>query len=405
MRLRISLSSVSKTLSTTSIDHPKIPFTTAVQELATFLRNGRPNITVLTGAGVSTDSAIPDYRGVNGTYTLNPDYKPIFYQAFVASDEARHRYWARSFLGFPPVMTTQPNPTHYALTVLQSPSSLSSLSSSSPSLDIQGQGKIEAPQYIQNQDQGQVQVQNLNQGQRQSQNQVQDSIQSEREGYIRTLITQNVDGLHQKAGARNVVELHGTLHRVKCMSCGHEEDRSEFQQVLADLNPDWNELIQSQSASSLYTRMNADGDVELKSPEQQQPRPNIKKLDFRTFQYPTCSCCGTGNYKPSVVFFGENVPTHIKKSTTQAILESDGLLIVGTSLTTYSAFRLVKLAKDVGIPVAIINLGKSRGDPLADLRYDEKSTQLLKAVVSELGLGQVPGEVKHRKRTMNVVGS
>ncbi|KAG0019905.1 NAD-dependent protein lipoamidase sirtuin-4 [Entomortierella chlamydospora] len=402
MRLRISLSSVSKALSTsTTNSSPKPPFSIAVNELASFLRDGRPNITVLTGAGVSTDSAIPDYRGENGTYTLNPGYKPIFYQAFVASDEARQRYWARSFLGFPPVMTTQPNPTHYALTLLQS----SSLSSSSPS-NLSGQVQDQYQNLNQGQDNDPVQVQPQAQTQAQAQAQAQDSNRAQLGGYIRTLITQNVDGLHQKAGTKNVVELHGTLHRVKCMSCGHEEDRSEFQKVLADMNPEWNELIQSQSASSLYTRMNADGDVELKSPEQQQQtRPNDKQLDYRTFHYPKCSCCGSGDYKPSVVFFGENVPPGIKDSTTQAILEADALLVVGTSLTTFSAFRLVKLAKDVGVPIAMINLGKSRGDSLVDLRYEEPSTRLLKAVVSELGLGKVPGEIRRRKRTINVVGS
>ncbi|KAF9397968.1 NAD-dependent protein lipoamidase sirtuin-4 [Mortierella sp. AD011] len=399
MRLRISLSSVSKALSTsTTKPPPKPPFSIAVNELASFLRDGRPNITVLTGAGVSTDSAIPDYRGENGTYTLNPDYKPIFYQAFVASDEARHRYWARSFLGFPPVMTTQPNPTHYALALLQS-SSLSSLSPSNPSRQVQDQYQ----NLNQGQDNDPVQVQS--QPQPQNQDQDQDSNRAQSGRYIHTLITQNVDGLHQKAGSKNVIELHGTLHRVKCMSCGHEEDRSEFQKVLADMNPEWNELLQGQSASNLYTRMNADGDVELKSPEQQQARPNNKLLDYRTFQYPKCSCCGSGDYKPSVVFFGENVPPGIKESTTQAILEADALLVVGTSLTTFSAFRLVKLAKDVGVPIAMINLGKSRGDSLVDLCYDEPSTRLLKAVVSELGLGTVPGEIRHRKRTINVVGS
>ncbi|KAF9169813.1 NAD-dependent protein lipoamidase sirtuin-4 [Mortierella sp. AD010] len=350
MRLRISLSSVSKALSTsTTKPPPKPPFSIAVNELASFLRDGRPNITVLTGAGVSTDSAIPDYRGENGTYTLNPDYKPIFYQAFVASDEARHRYWARSFLGFPPVMTTQPNPTHYALALLQS-SSLSSLSPSNPSRQVQDQYQ----NLNQGQDNDPVQVQS--QPQPQNQDQDQDSNRAQSGRYIHTLITQNVDGLHQKAGSKNVIELHGTLHRVKCMSCGHEEDRSEFQKVLADMNPEWNELLQGQSASNLYTRMNADGDVELKSPEQQQARPNNKLLDYRTFQYPKCSCCGSGDYKPSVVFFGENVPPGIKESTTQAILEADALLVVGTSLTTFSAFRLVKLAKDVGVPIAMINL-------------------------------------------------
>ncbi|KAF9086390.1 NAD-dependent protein lipoamidase sirtuin-4 [Mortierella sp. AD031] len=308
MKLRISLKSVSKALSTTTEATARIPLATASKELASFLRDGHSNITVLIGAGVSTDSAIPDYRGENGTYTLNPDYKPVFFQAF------------------------------------------------------------------------------------------------------------NVDGLHQKAGARNVIELHGTLHRVKCMTCGHEEDRSDFQQVLADLNPEWNDLLQSQSTSRLYSRMNADGDVELKTPEQQQEQQEqqhqqeqhsnkAKGLDYRTFQYPTCSCCGSGNYKPSVVFFGENVPIEIKEASAQAILESNGLLVIGTSLATYSAFRLVKLAKDTGIPIAMINLGESRGQSLANLRYDENSSLLLKAVAHELGLGDIPGVIKQRKQVMNVVGS
>ncbi|KAF8936437.1 NAD-dependent protein lipoamidase sirtuin-4 [Dissophora ornata] len=378
MRLRISLQSVSKTLSTdTASTSSRAPFPVAVQELASFLRDGRPNITVLTGAGVSTDSAIPDYRGENGTYTLNPDYKPVFYQAFVASDEARHRYWARSFLGFPPIMTTEPNPTHYAITAMQSPPL-----SAKP---IQGP----SPTYNQQQQEDPH------------------PLLTNKSGYVRTLITQNVDGLHQKAGAKDVIELHGTLHSVKCMTCGHEEDRSEFQQVLADLNPDWNAVVQSQTTASLYTRMNADGDVELNTPDQRRQLPghSAEMLDYRTFQYPTCSCCGSGDYKPNVVFFGENVPVDVKERSTQAILESDGLLVIGSSLATFSAFRLVKLAKDTGIPIAMINLGRSRGDPLADLRYDESSSRLLKAVANELGLGEISGIIKRRRQTLNVVGS
>ncbi|KAF9146884.1 NAD-dependent protein lipoamidase sirtuin-4 [Mortierella sp. GBA39] len=372
MKLRISLQSVSKALSSTSDATARIPLTTASKELASFLRDGHSNITVLTGAGVSTDSAIPDYRGENGTYTLNPDYKPVFYQAFVASEEARHRYWARSFLGFPPIMTTQPNPTHYALAALQSPAAVQG-----PCLDPNNKSN-------------------------------QESLKS---GYIRNFITQNVDGLHQKAGARNVVELHGTLHSVKCMTCGSKEDRSDFQQVLADLNPEWNDLLQSQSTSRLYSRMNADGDVELKTPEQQQhdqqhqPSSKDKRLDYRTFQYPTCSCCGTGQYKPNVVFFGENIPSATKEFSSRAILESDGLLVIGSSLATFSAFRLVQLAKDTGIPIAMINLGQSRGDALANLRYDENSSLLLKAVAQELSLGEIPGVIRKRKQVMNVVGS
>ncbi|KAF9906323.1 NAD-dependent protein lipoamidase sirtuin-4 [Lobosporangium transversale] len=389
MRVRISSRSVATSIrSSVSSNVNKAFSPVAVQELTSFFRDHGPNITVLTGAGVSTDSAIPDYRGENGTYTLNPDYKPIFYQAFVASNEARHRYWARSFFGFPPIMTTQPNPTHFALTALQQPTRFSPPSISPGPLPAENIGH----------DSKSLQE---NEAQR-----------YKKSGYIRTLITQNVDGLHQKAGTTDVVELHGSLHRVQCMSCEHEQDRSEFQKILADMNPEWDALLQSQTSSSLYSRMNADGDVELLTPEQQQQQQQQqhqqtrnKLLDYRSFRYPTCSHCGSGHYKPNVVFFGENVPVRVKEHTYQAILESDGLLIIGSSLATYSAFRLVKLAKDTGLPIAIINLGPSRGDPLASLRYDVPSTPLLRAVADQLGLGPIPGEIKHRKRSLNVVGS
>ncbi|KAG0362794.1 NAD-dependent protein lipoamidase sirtuin-4 [Podila minutissima] len=361
MRLRISLRSVAKTISTSTSTSPSQPLAISAKILADFIDTHSGSLAALTGAGVSTDSAIPDYRGQHGTYTLNPDYQPIFYQAFRDSDQARHRYWARSFLGFPPILTTQPNPTHFALAALQGD---------------------------------------------------QDNIHSTR--HLSSLITQNVDGLHQKAGARDVIELHGSLHLVRCMKCGHEEDRGVFQETLAELNPDWQELLVSQSASKLYTRMNADGDVDLKTPEEQRREEeqhadrDVRKrapLDYHTFQYPTCSCCGTGQYKPKVVFFGENIPQQTKDASTQAVLESSGLLVMGTSLATYSAFRLVKLAKETGIPIAMVNIGPSRADELADVRVDGNSSLLMKEVARELGIGEVKGEIRTRIRVMNVVGS
>ncbi|KAF9571504.1 NAD-dependent protein lipoamidase sirtuin-4 [Mortierella alpina] len=372
MRLRISPRSVSKALFTAKTHAAANPsFTSAVQELSSFLKQGSSNITVLSGAGCSTDSAIPDYRGENGSYTLNPDYKPIFYQAFVASDDSRRRYWARSFLGYLPVKTTAPNPTHYALAALQTPS----LFQTSP-LQITPREN---------------ETLNLRDP---------PPAQDSQPGFIRTLTTQNVDGLHQRAGSSNVTELHGTLHQVKCMSCGHVQDRSDFQEILADRNPEWNQLLQSESTSSLYSRMNADGDVELRSPDHHN-----RHLHYSTFDYPTCFSCGSGHYKPSVVFFGENIPVSVKEVSAQAILESDGLLVIGSTLSTYSAFRLVKLAKDSGLPVAILNLGPTRGDHLAHLRYDMGSSQMLMAVAQELGLTNIPGEIKHRKRVLNAVGS
>lgn len=360
MRLRISLRSVAKTISTTTSSSlpSSQPLAISAKSLADFIDTHSGSLVALTGAGVSTDSAIPDYRGQHGTYTLNPDYQPIFYQAFRDSDQARQRYWARSFLGFPPILTTQPNPTHFALAALQ--------------------GGLDSPRYL------------------------------------KSLITQNVDGLHQKAGARDVIELHGSLHLVRCMHCGHEEDRGMFQETLAALNPDWQELLVNQSASKLYTRMNADGDVDLKTPEEQWREGEqhtdqvVKKralLDYLTFQFPSCPCCGTGHYKPKVVFFGENIPQETKEASTQAVLESRGLLVMGTSLATYSAFRLVKLAKDSGIPIAMVNLGPSRADELADVRVDGNSSLLMKEVARELGIGEVKGEIRTRTRVMNVVGS
>ncbi|KAF9945613.1 NAD-dependent protein lipoamidase sirtuin-4 [Mortierella alpina] len=372
MRLRISPRSVSKALFTAKTHTPNPPFSSAVQELASFLRGGSSNITVLTGAGCSTDSAIPDYRGESGSYTLNPDYKPVFYQAFVASDDSRRRYWARSFLGYLPVKTTNPNPTHYALAALQTPSLFET---PPPVQTTPRENETLPPQDPSPAHSGQA-------------------------GFIRTLTTQNVDGLHQRAGSRNVTELHGTLHQVKCMGCGQVEDRSDFQETLANLNPEWNQLLQSETTSSLYSRMNADGDVELRSPDRHNGH-----LHYSTFNYPTCSHCGSGHYKPSVVFFGENIPVSVKDVSAQAILESGGLLVIGSTLSTYSAYRLVKLAKDSGLPIAILNLGPTRADDLAHLRYDMGSSQLLIAVAQELGLSNIPGEIKHRKRVLNVVGS
>ncbi|KAG0264095.1 NAD-dependent protein lipoamidase sirtuin-4 [Mortierella polycephala] len=367
MHLRTSLSRAMTTATTTR--RPEAPFAAAVQELAAFLRDGGSKIAVITGAGISTDSGIPDYRGENGTYTLNPEYKPVFYQPFVTSDEARRRYWARSFLGFPPVMTTEPNPSHYALAALQSP-----LLFEPPTIPASpAVGEHYKPEDEKNR------------------------------GFISTLITQNVDGLHQKAGAKDTIELHGTLHQIKCMKCGHEQDRSDFQQELAGLNLEWDSVLKSQTITSLYSRMNADGDVELRTPDDQQQQQDhlgqqkkVNALDYRKFVYPTCSCCGSGQYKPSVVFFGENIPVHSKEATNQAILESNGLLVIGTSFSTHSAFRLVKLAKDAGVPIAMVNLGQTRADPLVDYRYDMGCTQLLTAVAQELEISEVPGIIKRK---------
>ncbi|KAG0047454.1 NAD-dependent protein lipoamidase sirtuin-4 [Gryganskiella cystojenkinii] len=384
MRLRISLRSVAKSLSTTTLHARPSQSTDPVRDLVDFFRQGRPNITLLTGAGVSTDSNVPDYRGPTGTYTLNPGYQPIFYQNFVNSDESRRRYWARSFLGVLNMMQTSPNPTHYACSALQSPA-VPPTCAPVPGPSISGSVSVLVPGSV-------------------------NSLSADQKPYVGTLITQNVDGLHQKAGAKDVIELHGTLHRVKCLNCGHEEDRSDFQETLAALNPEWDLMVKSQSSSTLYSRMNADGDVELKTVEQQakekeQTKASFATLDYRSFQYPSCPCCGTGIYKPSVVFFGENIPTMTKERASEAVLGSNGLLVIGTSLATYSAFRLVKLAKEAGVPVAMVNLGRSRGDDLADIVCDGGSSEIMVGVATALGLGPIAGKVKKYQPKMNVIGS
>ncbi|KAG0252853.1 NAD-dependent protein lipoamidase sirtuin-4 [Actinomortierella ambigua] len=416
MRMRLSLRSLTNLVDPHHSRSVHIPFPTAVQQLADFIRDADGRLVVLTGAGVSTDSNIPDYRGPQGTYTLNPEYQPVFYQAFRDSNAARHRYWARSFLGFPPVVRAKPNPTHYGIAALQTGNislqdgtakAAASLAVESPSLrpppsPVRGNAASAAAAA---------------------------AAAAARRRHVQSLITQNVDGLHQKAGAHDVIELHGSLHRVHCMKCGHKEDRAEFQHVLAGLNPEWDQLAKELSAGQLSSRMNADGDVQLdhkhdhqadggddgKGDNQERPRVAAQdssssastrnSLDYRYFKYPNCRQCGVGHYKPSVVYFGENIPPATKERATDAVRDASALLVMGTSLATYSAYRLVAQAKEQGIPIAMVNLGATRGDPMANLVLDESSSAIMKAVCVELGLGSIPGEIRPLQRILNVVGS
>ncbi|KAG0229018.1 NAD-dependent protein lipoamidase sirtuin-4 [Actinomortierella wolfii] len=392
MRMRLSLRALSNLVDPHRSRSVHIPFPTAVQQLSDFIRDAEDGLVVLTGAGVSTDSNIPDYRGPQGTYTLNPDYQPIFYQAFRDSDAARHRYWARSFLGFPPVVRAQPNPTHYGLAALQTGTVTATLQDGpAPTVDFYSPPSpppSPSPSPSSSPVHG-------------------------RPRHVKSIITQNVDGLHQKAGAHDVIELHGSLHWVHCMKCGHKEDRSEFQHILARLNPEWDMLAKELSAGQLSSRMNADGDVHLDHQEnggdKEQAEANKEtarnSLDYRHFKYPNCRRCGVGHYKPSVVYFGENIPPATKERATDAVQEAKALLVMGTSLATYSAYRLVSQAKERGIPIAMVNLGATRGDPLASLVLDESSSAMMKAVCAELGLGSIPGEIRPLQRILNVVGS
>ncbi len=249
-------------------------------------------IAVLTGAGCSTDSGIPDYRDLEGRWKRPP---PMTYQVFIGSALARRRYWARSMLGWPLVAAARPNPAHRALAVLQ------------------------------------------------------------RRGTTSVLITQNVDGLHQRAGSRDVIDLHGRLDRVICLGCGVSTERAELQHRMIALNPGWLEHVAAVAP---------DGDADLDG------------LDFSGFRLPACEVCG-GILKPDVVYFGESVPRERPQAAMAALERSDALLVVGSSLMVFSGFRFARQARALGLPIASVNLGISRADDLLRLRVQQPAAQAL----------------------------
>jgi NAD-dependent SIR2 family protein deacetylase len=280
---------------------------TTLSLLADLLR-GR-TLVVLTGAGCSTESGIPDYRGA-GKHERTP--MPIRFQEFVRSRGARRRYWARSAVGWPRMSGATPNPGHRALARL------------------------------------------------------------ERAGLLRGVITQNVDGLHQAAGSRRVVELHGSLSRVLCLECGAFELRAEVQDRLAALNPG---------------RVREPGRVELRPDGDAELRPDgdadLGGEDPSDFLLPGCRRCG-GVLKPDVVFFGENVPRPTVQEAWRLFEEGEVLLVAGSSLTVYSGYRFVRRAADERTPVAIVNVGETRGDPLASLRVEGRTGAVLPELADAL---------------------
>lgn len=258
---------------------------------------GRSRVFVLTGAGCSTGSGIPDYRDVDGAWKRRP---PVTFQAFTGEPATRQRYWARSFVGWPRIAQARPNAAHHALAAWQ------------------------------------------------------------RSGGVSMLLTQNVDGLHQKAGSPGVVDLHGRLDEVRCLGCDHRASRASVQAVMAEANPDW---------TSLAAVAAPDGDADLDA------------VDTSTFRMPDCPCCG-GLLKPDVVFFGENVPLARVQLAQRALQASDGMLVVGSSLMVYSGYRFARMAHAAGIPIAIATRGATRADELADLKCHTDCADLLPAVLT-----------------------
>jgi NAD-dependent deacetylase sirtuin 4 len=265
-----------------------------VDALIEMLRGRR--VVALTGAGCSTESGIPDYRGIDTPPRKRP---PIQHREFVDKPEMRRRYWARSMIGWPKISSARPNPTHRALAGL------------------------------------------------------------EHAGVLAGMITQNVDGLHQAAGSSAVVELHGALARVKCLTCETIVSRAEVQDRLRAANPTWTRDDAQNEAAP-------DGDAELDA-------------DYDAFTVVACERC-EGTLMPDVVFFGGSVPRATLDAAWSTFDRAEVLLVVGSSLTVFSGYRFVRRAAERGVPVAIVNRGPTRGDEHAALRVDAVSSVTLLAV-------------------------
>jgi NAD-dependent SIR2 family protein deacetylase len=291
-------------------------------------------VVVLTGAGLSTDSGLPDYRGKAGAMRRKGGYKPMTLQSFLGAEFARQRYWARSMVGWPVMRSARPNVGH---------------------------------EWIR-------------------------SYQMETGGVV---ITQNVDGLHEKEDSgvlvphvrRPVVELHGSVHSVVCMSCSSRASRNEFQDRLLSANTAFMEaqglVWQGSSLSGGFVRQPAGAS----SSESGDTRPDgdiaIDDLDFSMMQVPTCSTCQTGVLRPAVVLFGDNLEAPVAAQARDAVAHAGALLVLGTTLSTLSAFRLVRQAAEQQTPIAMVNQGESRADKEGipfTLRIDSELAPLLSRV-------------------------
>lgn len=277
-------------------------YSLAVPETLAQLVDESRRLVILTGAGCSTESGIPDYRSPGGAWTR---HKPIQYSAFVRSAEVRRFYWARSFRGWPRFAAARPNAAHEALATLEA------------------------------------------------------------RGNVHQLITQNVDDLHQEAGSRAVVQLHGRNRIVVCLGCGAESPRETMQERLRAMNAEMPDGLRGDEADFA-----PDGDAE------------IARDILGDFRVPACDACGDGVLKPAVVFFGESVPRPKVDYAMRRVDEADALLVVGSSLTVWSGYRFAKRAAERGIPIGIVNIGPTRADDLATIKVEAKCGQVLSRLVS-----------------------
>ena len=271
-------------------------------------------VLVLSGAGMSTDSGIPDYRGPDGTRRV----EPMTLGEFTGSSEARRRYWARSYIGWQRFTAAQPNSGHERVAELQ------------------------------------------------------------HEGYLGPIITQNVDGLHQAAGARDVVELHGSLERAVCLTCGEVTSREGLHERMTEANPGFMERFAAEARA-----------VGSQWGEQVRPDGDIVVADslVTSFFPPLCLVCGRDTVKPDVVFFGESVPKAPVDKCFGLVDEAGAVLVLGSSLSVMSGYRFVRHAARKRVPVAIVTRSATRGDTEATVRLHAPLGETLDALGAALGHG------------------
>ncbi|XP_051562727.1 NAD-dependent protein lipoamidase sirtuin-4, mitochondrial [Myxocyprinus asiaticus] len=269
----------------------------ALEQLQAFVSQAS-RLFVISGAGISTESGIPDYRSEGVGLYARTDRRPMQHSEFVRSAKSRQRYWARNYMGWPQFSSHFPNSAHLALK------------------DWEDKGKLH------------------------------------------WLVTQNVDSLHSKAGHQRLTELHGCAHKVVCLGCGHLTPRAELQKRFAALNPSW-----AASAGAVAP----DGDVFLEDEQ---------VLNFRV---PGCDACG-GILKPEVTFFGDVVNQTTVKFVHNKLAESDAVLVAGSSLQVYSGYRFLLAASERKLPIAIVNIGSTRADHLAEVRLSARCGEVLPAI-------------------------
>lgn len=255
-------------------------------------------VLALTGAGMSTESGIPDYRGPDGARRVTPMTIDQFRDA-----GGRQRYWSRAYVGWERFTAARPNRGHAALAALEA------------------------------------------------------------QGLVNAVITQNVDGLHQQAGSSQVVELHGTLTSVVCLDCAAVLRRDRLHLALSRLNPGF-----AAAARSSGGAIRPDGDIDL---------PEHVVADFRTA---ACEDCGGDQLKPDVVFFGESAHRAVVARCYEHLEAARALLVLGSSLAVMSGLRFVRRAARLGLPVAIVTNGPTRGDELATIRLSDSLGAVLPAL-------------------------